>query len=70
MNTNILLSIIIAFCILNLIISISVCNFLIKMAESINSFRKDLENLYFIQGKPEVANKNNTNNQETGLVDL
>lgn len=68
MNTNILLSIIIAFCILNLIISISVCNFLIKMAESINSFRKDLENIYLIQRKPEVTNK--TNNQETGLVDL
>jgi hypothetical protein len=38
------------------------------MAESINSFRKDLENIYLIQRKPEVTNK--TNNQETGLVDL
>lgn len=68
MDLNLFLIFISFLCILNLIIILSLCNFLIKLANSLINFRKELEDYYYL--KSTSAKSNQENNQESGLVDL
>jgi hypothetical protein len=71
MITNILLSSIIALCLINLIFSLSISNFIVKMADLNANIKKDLEDFYFIQNKQRSSpSPNAAKQQESGLVDL
>lgn len=51
-----------------LLLVLSVCNFLVKLAESINYIKKEIADYYYLL-KEQSPNKN-TNNPDSGLVDL
>lgn len=64
---NLLLILTFSFCFFNFIFLIMMSNFLVKIADSINSLRKDLDDFYYIRNP--TVNKT-VAKEESGLVDL
>lgn len=62
--TDYFIYIILFISILNLVFILMLSNFIVKLADSMKSFSKDLEDFYYL--------KNNSNKQkeESGLVDI
>lgn len=60
--------ILIFFVALNSIFLIMLSNFVIKLADSIKIFTKDLEDFYYLKNNPSNISKNNS--EESGLVDV
>lgn len=68
MMQNTLLILAFSFCLINFIFLIMMSNFLVKIADSISSFRKELDDFYYIKNST-VDNKV-AKREESGLVDL
>lgn len=60
-----LLFLVIFLFLINLILLFSISNFLIKLANSLVFFKKEIEDYYYIK-----KDKDKDNKQESGLVDL
>jgi len=59
---------ILCICFANFILLLTLSNFLVRMADSISSMKKELEDYYYIQNKnPTVVLPKK---EESGLVDL
>lgn len=59
--------VVLSLCFLNLFILLSICNFLIKIANSLSVFRKELEDYYYVRDTKKTNNQ--VRNNENGLVD-
>jgi hypothetical protein len=54
----------------NFLLLLALANFIIKLADSIKIFTKDLEDFYYLKSNPNINPIPNKNTQESGLVDV
>lgn len=57
------------FVLLNFLFLLMLSNFVIKLADSVKIFTRDLEDFYYLRNNSSAPNKNK-NSEESGLVDV